>query len=312
MIIVSGGIDLSVGSIVSLSTVVTAVLLAAGLRSGDGRARRARRRGTVRPDERPPHHAPPGRPFHRHARDHVARARRSQGAGGRTPHRGAADLVERSAEHRAVRRRFRRADRASGSRCCWRCWSAGCSATRGSAGISSRSARTSGRRGSAACESSGGSCRSTRSRRCSPASPACCSSRRLSVGDPTVAVGLELDVIAAVIIGGGSLLGGKGTVIGTVGGRGNHGGDPDRLLAARTAQLGAADRHRHHHRDGGRAGSMEATRKSPMTSTSNLQLPASARQESARFGEASPELVGWDRPNERRRATPSGRRERAG
>ena len=41
---------------------------------------------------------------------------------------------------------------------------------------------------------------------------------RLSVGDPTVAVGLELDVIAAVIIGGGSLLGGKGTVVGTVGG----------------------------------------------------------------------------------------------
>jgi ribose/xylose/arabinose/galactoside ABC-type transport system permease subunit len=41
---------------------------------------------------------------------------------------------------------------------------------------------------------------------------------RLAVGDPTVAVGLELDVIAAVIIGGGSLLGGKGTVVGTVGG----------------------------------------------------------------------------------------------
>jgi len=41
---------------------------------------------------------------------------------------------------------------------------------------------------------------------------------RLSVGDPTVAVGLELDVIAAVIIGGGSLLGGKGTVVGTMGG----------------------------------------------------------------------------------------------
>jgi ribose transport system permease protein len=41
---------------------------------------------------------------------------------------------------------------------------------------------------------------------------------KLSVGDPTVAVGLELDVIAAVIIGGGSLLGGKGTILGTVGG----------------------------------------------------------------------------------------------
>ena len=35
---------------------------------------------------------------------------------------------------------------------------------------------------------------------------------KLSVGDPTVAIGLELDVIAAVIIGGGSLLGGKGSV----------------------------------------------------------------------------------------------------
>jgi ribose transport system permease protein len=39
---------------------------------------------------------------------------------------------------------------------------------------------------------------------------------KLSVGDPTVAVGLELDVIAAVIIGGGSLSGGKGSVSGTL------------------------------------------------------------------------------------------------
>jgi ribose/xylose/arabinose/galactoside ABC-type transport system permease subunit len=39
---------------------------------------------------------------------------------------------------------------------------------------------------------------------------------KLSVGDPTVAVGLELDVIAAVIIGGGSLSGGKGRVSGTL------------------------------------------------------------------------------------------------
>jgi ribose/xylose/arabinose/galactoside ABC-type transport system permease subunit len=41
---------------------------------------------------------------------------------------------------------------------------------------------------------------------------------RLSVGDPTVAVGAELGVIAAVIIGGGSLSGGNGTVIGTLAG----------------------------------------------------------------------------------------------
>ena len=39
---------------------------------------------------------------------------------------------------------------------------------------------------------------------------------RLSVGDPTIAAGLELDVIAAVIIGGGSLNGGRGSVLGTV------------------------------------------------------------------------------------------------
>jgi ribose/xylose/arabinose/galactoside ABC-type transport system permease subunit len=39
---------------------------------------------------------------------------------------------------------------------------------------------------------------------------------RLSVGDPTVADGLELNVIAAVIIGGGSLSGGRGTIVGTL------------------------------------------------------------------------------------------------
>lgn len=39
---------------------------------------------------------------------------------------------------------------------------------------------------------------------------------RLRVGDPTVAVGLELDIIAAVIIGGASLSGGVGTVMGSM------------------------------------------------------------------------------------------------
>ena len=41
---------------------------------------------------------------------------------------------------------------------------------------------------------------------------------RLTVGDPTVAIGLELDVIAAVVIGGGSLSGGEGSVAGTIAG----------------------------------------------------------------------------------------------
>ena len=39
---------------------------------------------------------------------------------------------------------------------------------------------------------------------------------RLTVGDPTVATGLELDVIAATVIGGGSLSGGEGSVFGTI------------------------------------------------------------------------------------------------
>jgi ribose transport system permease protein len=37
---------------------------------------------------------------------------------------------------------------------------------------------------------------------------------RLTVGDPTGAMGLELNVIAAVVIGGGSLAGGEGSVLG--------------------------------------------------------------------------------------------------
>ena len=39
---------------------------------------------------------------------------------------------------------------------------------------------------------------------------------RLSVGDPTVVIGLELEVIAAVVIGGASFAGGEGTILGTM------------------------------------------------------------------------------------------------
>jgi len=38
----------------------------------------------------------------------------------------------------------------------------------------------------------------------------------LTVGDPTDSVGLELEVIAAVVIGGGSLSGGQGSILGTL------------------------------------------------------------------------------------------------
>lgn len=39
---------------------------------------------------------------------------------------------------------------------------------------------------------------------------------RLGQGDPTVAIGLELDVIAAVVIGGASLTGGRGSILGSL------------------------------------------------------------------------------------------------
>jgi ribose transport system permease protein len=39
---------------------------------------------------------------------------------------------------------------------------------------------------------------------------------RLTQGDPTVAIGLELDIIAAVVIGGASLSGGTGSVLGSM------------------------------------------------------------------------------------------------
>ena len=40
----------------------------------------------------------------------------------------------------------------------------------------------------------------------------------LTLGDPTAAVGMELDIIAAVVIGGGSLSGGEGSVVGSLAG----------------------------------------------------------------------------------------------
>lgn len=39
---------------------------------------------------------------------------------------------------------------------------------------------------------------------------------RLTVGDPTTAIGLELDVIAAVVLGGGSLSGGRASIAGSL------------------------------------------------------------------------------------------------
>lgn len=59
---------------------------------------------------------------------------------------------------------------------------------------------------------------------------------RLSVGNPTSGVGLELKVIAAVVIGGGSLNGGQGSVLGTLTGAAIMG-----VIASGCTQLGLSN-----------------------------------------------------------------------
>jgi ribose transport system permease protein len=39
---------------------------------------------------------------------------------------------------------------------------------------------------------------------------------RLGIGEPNFGIGLELDVIAATVVGGASLFGGQGTIVGTL------------------------------------------------------------------------------------------------
>src|SRR4029078_4629334 len=62
---------------------------------------------------------------------------------------------------------------------------------------------------------------------------------RLRQGDATVAIGTELDVIAAVVIGGGSLAGGEGTIAGAMVGALTVG-----VLRYGTPQMGGAHTHR--------------------------------------------------------------------
>jgi ribose transport system permease protein len=59
---------------------------------------------------------------------------------------------------------------------------------------------------------------------------------KLTVGDPTGSVGLELAVIAAVVIGGGSLSGGQGSIPGTL-----IGAVLMTVLATGATQLGVAN-----------------------------------------------------------------------
>ena len=218
MVIVSGGIDLSVGSIVALSTVVTAVLLrqgagplaaalgavAAGALCGAINGLLITRLRVV--------------PFIvtlgtmllvRGAAKGLADERRIE-----APITWLNDLLRTAQDGRGWLAAVGHLDdRGAGGR-----RRVHAAATRGSAGTCSRSDRTSGRRGCAACGSTGRSWPSTRWARRWPGWRACCSSRSCRSAIRRSRMGLELDVIAAVIIGGGSLLGGRGSVVGTIAG----------------------------------------------------------------------------------------------
>ena len=77
---------------------------------------------------------------------------------------------------------------------------------------------------------------------------------KLKVGNPISGVGLELKVIAAVVIGGASLSGGRGTVLGTLTGALLMQTIVQRLHATRLEQPGSGHHSRRHHRgrrDGG-------------------------------------------------------------
>ena len=96
--------------------------------------------------------------------------------------------------------------------------SAGCCAGRRSAATSTPSAATRGARARTACPS--------RARWCSAyvlcgmlaAGAGVILAARATVGSPTAGQGLELSAITVVVIGGTSLLGGRGTLLGTLGG----------------------------------------------------------------------------------------------
>ena len=79
-----------------------------------------------------------------------------------------------------------------------------------------RSAATRRRRSSPASRSGASRRRSTCSAACSPRSPASCSSLVQGQGKADLATGYELDIIASAVVGGASLSGGRGSVMGAV------------------------------------------------------------------------------------------------
>ena len=99
---------------------------------------------------------------------------------------------------------------------------------------------------------------------------------RTGAGFPNAGIGAELDAIAAVIIGGASFFGGRGTVLGVFAGVLVMGAAPQRAQPDGRERLLAADPHRHDRGRGGIRRRASSPRGKPrMTSTdSGARTPA--------------------------------------
>ena len=73
---------------------------------------------------------------------------------------------------------------------------------------------------------------------------------RLNSAQPIAGMMYELDAIAATVIGGTSLIGGEGIVVGTLDRRADHGRAAQRPQPARRIVVPPADRHRRRHHRG--------------------------------------------------------------
>ena len=104
LVIIAGGIDLSVGSIIALTTVTIAASLQADLSPPVRRAHRHTHRCAVRPCQRPDHHPFSRRAFYRHTRHALTRARHCQRTGWRTENRRPPHLSHRPARSTSTRR----------------------------------------------------------------------------------------------------------------------------------------------------------------------------------------------------------------
>ena len=90
-------------------------------------------------------------------------------------------------------------------------------------------------------------------------------------GDPEAGRGMELDIIAAVVIGGGSLSGGRGSVLGSIVGALDDDDPPQRLRLRPSQRSGAEHHHRRNHRRGSGRRSAHAIALAAVTKTDSMR-----------------------------------------